>query len=146
MMDQAIRVFAVFMMCRRMKQHIKTGPLSGGNRNDRNPQHFREPVRVDLHAPLFHNVHHVQRQYNRLAKFQKLQGQIQIALKCGGIRNINNYIDFIAEYELSGNLLLHRIRSQAVSTGKVNQANGHIMVLDGTFHLFNGDSRPVCHF
>ena len=50
--------------------------LTGRHRNRRYSQHLRKAVEVNLHATFFHDVHHIQRQYNRFAKFDKLQRKI----------------------------------------------------------------------
>ena len=48
------------VMDHRMHQHVQTAALSGGNRHHRNmPQHLRQTVKIDLHPPLLHDIHHV---------------------------------------------------------------------------------------
>ena len=48
--------------------------------NGRNAKHLRKAVKVNLHASFFYNIHHIQRKYHWLAKFNKLQRQVQVAL------------------------------------------------------------------
>ena len=56
---QSFRMGRIFMMLCRMDQDIKACPFSGRNRNNRDSQHFRKTVQVDLHAPFFHDIHHI---------------------------------------------------------------------------------------
>ncbi len=60
------------MVGRRVHQNIQAGLAPGRDRNHGNAQHFRQAVGVDFHAPLFHNVHHVQGQNHGLAQLDKL--------------------------------------------------------------------------
>ena len=61
------------MMDHCVHQDIQSGTFSCRNRDNRDSaQHLRKTVQVDLHAALFHDIHHVQRQNNRLFQFQKL--------------------------------------------------------------------------
>ena len=70
----------VLVVGRRVHQNVQAGFPPGGDGNHRDAQHLRQAVQVDLHATLLHNVHHIQRQDNRLAQLNQLQGQIQVAL------------------------------------------------------------------
>ncbi len=62
----------IHMVGRRVHEYVKAGLSPGGDRYHRDAQHLRQPVGVDLHAPLFNYVHHVQGQYHWLAKLYEL--------------------------------------------------------------------------
>ena len=62
----------VFVVGCCVHQNIQAGFSPGGYRDYRNAQHFRQAVQVNFHAPLLHNVHHVQRQNNRLSQLNQL--------------------------------------------------------------------------
>ena len=68
----------------------------GRHRDNRDAQHFRQPVGVNLHAPLLHNIHHVQGQDNGLAQLDKLQGEIEVALQGGGVCHVDEHVYLVA--------------------------------------------------
>lgn len=115
--DQTVRVSAILVVGGGMEQNIQPTALTGGDRDYRDAQHLRQTVQVDLHVPLFYNVHHVQSQHHWLAQLQQLQGQIETAFQRGGIRHIDDDIHLIAEDKLPGDGFLHGIGGQAVGAG-----------------------------
>ena len=106
-------------------------------------QHFGQAVQVDLHAPLFHNVHHVQGHDHRLAQLQQLQRQVQPPLQGRGVHHVDDDVHLVAEDELPADRLLHGVRGQAVGAGQVHQVDVQPVVLDRALHLFHRDPRPV---
>ena len=61
------------MMNHGMEQDLKAGTSRCGHRDHRySAQKFRQPVQIDLHTTLFHDIHHVERKHHGLAEFQKL--------------------------------------------------------------------------
>ena len=95
-MDQGTLASKGLMVRNCMHQDGEPGLFSGRNRNNRNAEHFRKAVQINLHAPLFYDIHHVQRQNHRLSKFDQLEGQIEVPLQTGGISYINDHIDLAA--------------------------------------------------
>ena len=55
--DQTVQVGAILVVGSGMEQNIQPTALTGGDRDYRDAQHLRQTVQVDLHAPLFYNVH-----------------------------------------------------------------------------------------
>ena len=82
------------MVSRRVQQGVEARALAGRYRNHRNTKHFRQAVQINFHTAFFDNIHHIQRQYDRLAQFQDLQGQIQVPFQTGSIDDIYDDIDF----------------------------------------------------
>ena len=64
--DQGDVVLVVLVVGRGVHQDVQAGLPPGGHGDHRDAQHLREPVGVDLHAPLLHDVHHVQGQDHRV--------------------------------------------------------------------------------
>ena len=142
---QSFRMGRIFMMLCRMDQDIKACPFSGRNRNNRDSQHFRKTVQVDLHSPLFHDIHHIQRHDHRFSKFQQLQRQVKIPFQCRCVHHINDHIHLITQNKLPGYLLFHCIGSQTVGSRKIHQFEFMAMVLHGSFYFFHRHARPVGH-
>ena len=94
--NQPVRPHVAAMVDRRMQQHAQAPPLQGRHGDDRHAQHFRQAVQVDFHSPLFHDIHHVQGNDNRLAQFQKLQRQIQIPLQRRRVYDVDDDVDLVA--------------------------------------------------
>ena len=128
-----LRIFLVMGDC--MHQDLQAAAFARRHRDRRDAQHLRETVQVDLHAPLFHHVHHIERQHHRLAKLNELQRQVQVPLQAGRIHHIHDHIHLVAHDALAGHLLLHRIGGQAVDARK-----------RPAFFLLHGHARPVRHF
>ena len=62
------------MMHYRMHQYIQPRSFPGRNRYDRNmPEHLRKSVQINLHAPVFDYIHHIESQDDRLLKLQQLK-------------------------------------------------------------------------
>ena len=128
-----------------VQQNIQPFALPCGYGDDGDAQHLRQAVQVDLHAPLFDDVHHVQRHHHGLVQLQKLQGQIQAALDGGGVYHVDDHVYLVAEDKVARNRLFHRVRGQRVGAGQVHQADLLPVVFDGALHLFHRHPRPVRH-
>ena len=61
------------------------------------------------------------------------------------ITHIDDHIDLIAENKAARNRLFHRIRSQAICAGQINQMYSKIVILNGPLDLFYSSPRPVCN-
>ena len=144
--NQRVGLFGILMVDGRVEQHIQTPPFPGRYRDDGNPQHFRQPMQVDFHAPFLYDIHHVQSHDYRLAQFQQLQRQIQAPFQSRGIHHVYDHVHFITEDELPGNDFLHGIGRQAVGTGEVHQADIHIVAGNSAFYFFHRNTGPVGHF
>ena len=136
----------ILMVNCRVHQDIQSPPFSRTDRNNRYSKHLRQAVQVDLHSPLFHDIHHIQRKHHRFAKLDQLKRQVEIPLQRRGIRNVNDHIHRVAQYVFPGNLFFHCIGCQAVGTRKIHQFHLVILKPEGAFHLFHRHPRPVCHF
>ena len=143
LVDQQVGAGAVLVVGRCVEQGVQAAALPGRHRDDRDAQHFGQAVQVDLHAPLFHNVHHVQGHDHRLAQLQQLQCQVQPPLQGRGVHHVDDDVHLVAEDELPADRLLHGIRGQAVGAGQVHQVDVQTVVLDRALHLFHRDPRPV---
>ena len=143
--DQGVRGLGVLMVGRCVQQYVQAPTLPGRNGNYRNAQHFRQPVQVDFHAPLFYNIHHIQGHHHGLAQFQQLKGQVQAPLQGRGIHHIDDHVHFIAEDKVPGNDFFHGIGGQAVGPRQVHQPDVHVVVADGALHLLYGYPGPVGH-
>ena len=85
-----------FILCRR-------------DRDNRNSQFFLQFVDADRTAVLAHLVHHIKRQNHRNIQFQKLHGQIQVALNVRRIHDIDDSLRVLLQNKLTRHQLLIRI-------------------------------------
>ncbi len=130
----------------RMKQNIQSGAPGRRNRHYRNiSQHFGQTVHVDLHPPLFHHVHHVQRQDDGLPKFQKLQGQVQVPLQGGRVHHVYDGINVVIHGTFPGDLLLNGIAGQGVDSRRVHNGDIGILIACLAFHPLHCNPGPVCN-
>ena len=146
LVDQQVGAGAVLVVGRRVQQGVQAAALPGRHRDDRDAQHLGQAVQVDLHAALFHNVHHVQGHDHRLAQLQELQRQVKPAFQRGGVHHVDDDVHLVAEDELAADRLLHGVGGQAVGAGQVHQVDVQAVVLDRALHLFHRHARPVGHF
>ena len=103
-----------------------------------------QAVDVDLVAVLLHQVHHVQRDYDRDAQVQDLAGQIQVALKISGVDQVDDGIGTALEQIIARHDFLGRIRGQRVDARQVR--DGHVLVARVlALLLLDGDARPVAN-
>ena len=135
------------MMDHRVHQHIQSGTLSCGNRDHRNTsQHFRQTVQVNLHSPLFYNIHHIQCQDDRFFQLQQLQGQIQISFQGRCINYVNDHIHLTVLNAAPCHDFLDGIGSQAVDARKVDHLDGTAFITGMPLHTFHRNPGPVCDF
>ena len=143
--DILLRTFLI-MMNHRMHQNVEPGPLCRGYRNHRNPsQHLRQAVQVDLHPPLLHDVHHIERQDDRLSQLQKLERQIQVSLQAGSVHHVDDRFDIIVQDAFSGHHLFYGIAGQRIDAGRVHQFQLIPFVSDISFVFFHRHAGPVGH-
>ena len=131
------------MMHNCVHQDIQSFFLSGTDRNDRDTKHLRKTVKVNLHSPLFHDIHHIQCHDHRFSQFDQLERQIKIPLQCGCIHHIDYHIHVITVNVLTGYFFFHRIGGETVSSRKIYQTHLIILKAAGAFYFFNCDPRPV---
>ena len=141
----ALRPFLI-VMHHGMHQNIQPRPLCGGNRHDRNvAQHLRQTVQVDLHAPLLHDVHHIEGQDDRLSQLQKLKRQIQVSLQAGSVHHIDDRFDVIVQHTFSGHHLLDGIAGEGIDARRIHQLQIIPLIGDVSFVFFHGYAGPVRH-
>ena len=145
LMDDGVVALAVCMVGSGVDQHLQPRPPPGGDRDHRGPQHLGQTVEVDLHPPLFHNVHHIEGHHHRLAQFQQLKGQIKAPLQSRGIHHVHNNIHLVREDEIPGHLFLHGIGGKGVGPRQVHQTHLHAVVLHDPLHPLHRDPGPVGH-
>ena len=134
------------MMDHRVHQHIQSGTLSCGNRDHRNTsQHFRQTVQVNLHSPLFYNIHHIQSQDDRFFQFQQLQSQIKIPFQGRCINYVNDHIHLAVLNAAPCHDFLNGIGGQAVNTRKVNDLDGSPFITGAALYTLDCHTRPVCN-
>ena len=143
LMDELLGFRMPLVVNCRMQQDVKALALPRTDGNDGNAQHLGQTVQIDLHAALFHNVHHVERQDNGLFQLQKLERQIETALERRGVHDVDHDVHFVAQDKLTGDRLLHRVRRETVRPGKIDKMNPLIVLPNGAFHLFDGHPGPV---
>ena len=76
-----------------------------------------------------HLVHHIQGHHHRPAQLQQLQRQVQVPFQIGGVHNVNDHIRLIPDDEISGDDLLHGIRTEGINARQID--DGHVAVLIG---------------
>ena len=72
MMDERTLLCIFLVMRHRMEQDFKPCAFSRRYRDCRNAEHLRKSVKVDLHSPLFYDIHHIERQNDRFPKLNEL--------------------------------------------------------------------------
>ena len=115
-MDDGVPVIAPGMVGSGVHQYGETRPLPGGDRDHGHTQHLWQSMQVDLHATLFHDIHHIEGHYHRLAQLQELKGKVEIALQGGGVHHVDDNVHLVGEDELPGDLLLHGVAGEGVCT------------------------------
>ena len=143
MVDERSGLCIFIVVSHRVHEDLQPAPLPRRNRDRGDPQHFRQTVQVEFHAPLFHHIHHVQSQHDRLAQLDQLEGQIQVPLQAGSVHHIHDHIHLIAHDALPGHLLFHRIGGQAVNTRQVDQLELLSLVGSLPLLLLHCNSGPV---
>ena len=128
-MDDGVVGGVVSVVGSGVHQHLQASPLPGRHRDHGNAQHLRKAVKVQLHAPLGDNVHHIEGYHHRLTQFQKLEGEIQVPLQGRGVHHVDDHVHLVRKDKLPGNLLLHGVRSKGVGAGQVHQADVQVVVL-----------------
>ena len=101
MMDKRALLCIFIVVGHSVHQDLQSCPFPCRYGNGGDPQHFRQSVQIDLHPPLFHHIHHIERQHHRLPQLDQLQGQIKISLQAGRVCHVNNDIHLIAHNTLS---------------------------------------------
>ena len=144
-MDERTLTGILTVVSNGMHQNRQTRFPACGYRNGRNAKHFRKAVKVDFHAPLLHDIHHVQSQHHGLTKFDELKRQIKVAFQAGGVNDIHNDVYFITHDTFPGDSFFHCIGSQAVDTGKVDQFKFLSFIDSLSFFLFHRYAGPVGH-
>ena len=123
---------------------LHAAALQRRGRNDGAAQLAGQTVDVDLVAVLLHQVHHVQRNHDRDAQIQNLAGQIQVALKVGGVHQVDDGVGAAFEQVIARHDFLGRIRGQRVDARQVR--DGHVLVARVlALLLLDGDARPVAN-
>ena len=102
-------------------------------------------MHIYLHAPFFHNIHHIQSQDYRLLKLNELHGQIQVSLQGRRIHHIDDDIHAAVLNAFAGNLFLYGIGGKAVDARQVNDLDGTPFIAGLAFHPLHRNTGPVCH-
>ena len=123
---------------------LKSGASQGGDLNDRAAQLFRQLGAVDLVAPLFNHIHHVQGYHYGYAQLQHLGGEIEVALQIGGVHQVENHVRALVEQIISAHHLLQRVGGEGVDTRKVGDGNVG-MTFQLAFFLFYRHAGPVAY-
>ena len=144
-MDEGSLALILGVMGHRVHQDGEAGLLPGGYRDGRDAQHLRQPVQVDLHAPFFYDIHHVEGQYHRFPQFNELQGKIEVPFQAGGVHYVDDHVHLPAHDTFPGYRLFHGVGSQAVGAGQVDETKLLSLIGSLSFFFLNGDSGPVAY-
>ena len=128
-----------------VEQHIQAPALPCGNGDDGYAEHFRQAVQVYFHASLGNNVHHVQGEDNGSAELQKLQGQVEAALKGRCVHHIDDDVHVAVQDVLAGDPFLHGVGGEAVGSGQIHQVEEIPVLPHDAFHLLHCHAGPVGH-
>ena len=142
-MDEAVRPCVILVVGCSVEQNVQAPALPCGYRYDGYAEHFRQAVQVYFHAPLGNNVHHVQGEDNGPAKLQKLQGQVEAALKGRGVHHVDDDVHVTTQNVLTCNPFLHGVGCQAVGSGQIHQVEKMPVLPHDTFHLLHCHAGPV---
>ncbi len=129
----------------RFKELVKIFPGFRAYWNTWYPESLRQLFSIDVVAIFLHLVHEVQGDNHGPLQLQKLDSQIQISLKIGGIYNIDNHIRAIIYNIISGDDFLHGIGGKGIYTRQVHNRDGLSVQFSGAFLFLHGHARPVPH-
>ena len=110
--------------------------------DDRHAQRLGQRRRLDGTALLAHDVHHVERNYDRDAELHELGGQIQVAFQVGRVDDVENRVGLLGDQIVAADHFFQCVWRKRVDTRQI--LDGDIgMALEPAFLLFNGDAGPV---
>ena len=97
--------------------------LKGRDHHDRAAELLGKLVRVDLVAVLLDQVGHVEGNDHGQAGLDNLKRQVQVALKVGGVDNLDDHIGLAAHEVVARALLLGAVGGKRVDAGEVRDGN-----------------------
>jgi hypothetical protein len=100
---------------------------------------------VDLDAPPPGHVDHVQGHAGGNAQFEKLDGQVKVALQIGGIDDVDGHPGAFIDQEIPGHHLFNAVRGKRIGPGKIHDV--HIVAVVPVAALFavHRDAGIVAH-
>ena len=105
-------------------------------------QLLAELVQVDLVAVFAHQIDHVDRHHDRDAQFDKLGGQVEVALNVGAVDDIQDGVRLFRDQIFPGDHLFQRIGRERINARKV--LDHHVLVaFQPAFLLFHRNAGPV---
>ena len=110
-----------------VNQFVNTLVFSGGNWNNRNPQHLFNFININRAAVSCNFVHHVQSHNHRHVQFQKLHSQVKVSFNGSSIKNIYNSLRLFFQNKVAGNNLFagkwrHRVNTRQVGNQSFRMA------------------------
>ena len=126
-------------------QLAQSGLLQRRGLDDRTAENHRQPLRVDLQAPLSDQVGHVERDDHGDSGLDELRRQVEVPLDVRGIHQIDDDIRVLIEQIVAGDDLLQSIGTERIDSGKVRDDDlfTTLPVLQPSLLLLDRDARPV---
>ena len=106
-----------------LKELGDTLVLKGRNHHDRAAELLGKLVRVDLVTVLLDQIGHVEGNDHGQAGLDNLKRQVQVALKVGGVDNLDDHIGLAAHEVVARALLLGAVGGKRVDAGEVRDGN-----------------------
>ena len=131
---------------RRLQEFGQPFARAGHGRHDREAQTLRQALDIDGHALLGGLIHHVQGQHHGNAEFQKLDGQVEVALQRARIEHVDDHVGPFLRQHMPGDRLLLRVGGQGIRPRQVDEAHTPAgRHLDEAFLLLHGNAGIVAH-
>ena len=107
----------------------------GDERNHRHTQAAAQFRPVDRVAVISRHINHVQRKNSRISEFDDLRGEIKIPLKVRRIDDNHHQFErrnfgHAMEEHITRNLLIERLRAQAVSSRQIEDSDLRLLTSD----------------
>ena len=123
--------------------------FTGGHQtHDRAAKFLGKGLKVDVDLAVLGDVEHVDRHEHGHAHFDELRGQIQVALKVGGVDDVDDGLRFVREDVVARDALVFaRVgrRRNRINTRQVDDFDLFALALKGADELVDRHARPVAH-
>ncbi len=103
-------------------------------------------MRIDFDLVCSSHIQHIEHHDHRNLHFEKLRGQIKVALEVAGVNDVNDQFGFILQDVITGNAFVltgSRTRLKGVNAGQVNNCDLSVFISELADNAFNGHARPV---
>ena len=122
---------------RRIQQFPHADVLVTDRRDNRCPEQQGECVEIEVQSPRLGHIAHVEGKDDGNAEFQKLDSEIQVALKVRGVYNIDDHVRLLIDDGVARHQLLNGVCGQAVGARQIHNlqfplsmAAGALLLLD----------------